>query len=345
MKVFVKSVNWVGDAVLVTPTLRVLRRALPEARITLLARPAVAPVFECNPDIDRLWVAPDNKNARTRRAICARMRDEGFDLGFSLPNSFGAAWLLWRGGVRRRVGYPRDGRGLLLTDRIPLSPEDLERHEVEYYLNLLRPFCNVEAFERRLVLEPAPDALDKLSGILDAAGIADDPRDGRPWVGIAPGAAYGTAKRWPHERYAALARHIAERHGARILLQGGPGEAALCDRIADEAGHDIAVNLAGRYPLRGLIALLDRLRLFVSNDSGAMHLAVARGLPVVALWGPTDWRTTAPYGERAAIVRAPGSCDRAPCLLRDCPIDHRCMNAVSVEDAAEAVDRLWPTEA
>ena len=333
-RIFVKSVNWVGDAVLATPMLRALRRGFPEAHITLLARPWVADVFEANPDVDRLWVADETASFRRFREIAARLRKERFDLGIALPNSFGAALLMTLGRVRRRVGYRRDARGLLLTDPVPVTPEILRVHQVEYYMNLLQNLCDVGGVERELVVPVAPGARERVDEMLGRHDINGSVR----LAAICPGATYGTAKRWIPERFAAVADHIQARWGARVAVVGSESERDIGEEVARQVKHPVAV-LSGKMPLRGLIALCERLRLFVTNDSGAMHVAAARGVPLVAVFGPTDWATTAPYGPRAIIVRTDAPCEANPCLQRDCSRDHNCMKSVSVEDVIEAVDR------
>ena len=342
-RIFVKSVNWVGDAVLTTPALRVLRRTFPEAHITLMARPWVADVFEANPDIDRVWVVDETASIRRFREIAARIRNERFDLGFSFPNSFGAALLMAVGQIARRVGYKRDGRGFLLTDPIPVTPEILKVHQVEYYLNLLRDFCDMEMQLRELVVVPAAGADEHVTRVLEQKGLLEALEAGAPLVGLCPGATFGTAKRWYPDRFAAVADHLAKKWGAQVVIVGSKGERDVGEQIAARAKSNMAV-LSGEIPLRGLIALCSRLRLFVTNDSGAMHVAAGRGVPIVAVFGPTDWLTTAPYHPHAVVVRHDKSCERAPCLLRHCPEDHRCMDCITVEEVAEMIDRqmeLW----
>jgi heptosyltransferase-2 len=340
-RIFIKSVNWVGDAVLVTPAIRVLRRTLPKAEITVLARPTVAPVFEANPDIDRLWVADETASTGRFWEIARRIRREDFDLGLSLPNSFGAALLLALGGVRRRIGYRRDARGLLLTDPVPVTPEILRVHQVEYYLNLLRGICDVEIQLRELVVFPAPGADEYALRILERNGIRLD--DG-PLVAMNPGAAYGTAKRWMPERFAAVADDLVARFGARVVLVGSPDEKPVAEEVATHSKAPLKI-LNDDLNLRGFIALCDHLSLFVGNDSGAMHIAAARGVPVVAVFGPTDRVTTAPYHPRSIVVHHDGACEKAPCMLRHCPEDHECMDRVSVEDVTQAAVRQIAVEA
>jgi heptosyltransferase-2 len=338
-RIFVKSVNWVGDAVLVTPTLRILRRAFPHAHLTVMARPWVAPVFEANPDVDRLWVAEENKSLRIFREIAARVRKEKFDLGIALPNSFGAALLMAMGRVKRRIGYNRDGRGLLLTDRVQATNEILKAHQVEYYLHLLRGVCDLDAHPRELVLLEAPGAAQHVLGILEKHGLGEAIRQGVPLAAICPGATYGGAKRWHPDRFAAVADHLTRKWNARVVVVGSHGERPIAEKIRGRAKTPISV-LSGEIPLRDLIALCGYLRVFVTNDSGAMHVAAARGVPIVAVFGPTDWVTTAPYHPGAIIVRKDGVCPKAPCLERHCPLEHHvCMDKVGVLDVIEAVDK------
>ena len=338
-KIFVKSVNWVGDAVLVTPTLRVLRRVFPEAEVTLLARPSVADVFEANPDIDRLWVADERGSTRRFREIAARVRRERFDLGIALPNSFASALLLAMGRTRRRLGYKRDGRGFLLTDAVKPTPEILKVHEVEYYLNLLSGFCDLEAQTRELVVRPAPDTDRLVRKALEKEGFFDEALKDAPLMGISPGAAFGTAKRWLPKRFATVANHLTEKYGARVLVLGSESERDVGEEIARAAKCPVTI-LSGAIPLRVAIALMNRLRLFITNDSGAMHLAAAIGVPVVAVFGPTKPENTSPYHPRAVVVRHEDvDCPDHPCMSRHCSRENTCMRSVLVEDVVRAVDK------
>ena len=339
-RILVKSVNWVGDAVMVTPFLRVLRRTFPEAHVTLLARPSVADVFEANPDVDRLWVGDERVSLRRFREIAARIRRERFDLGIALPNSSRSALLLALGRARRRLGYKRDGRGWLLTDGVEPTPEMLNVHEVEYYIHLLRRFGDVDAHPRELVVPPGKGTDRHVHEALEKHGLDAAPAEGRPLVGLCPGAAYGTAKRWLPDRFAAVADHVAERWNAQSVVVGAPSERAVGDEVARLA-KCAPVVLSGTIPLRVSIALLDQLSLFITNDCGSMHLAAARGLPLVAIFGPTNPTNTAPYHRDAVILQHPDvTCVDNPCGRRDCPREHVCMTSIPVEEVARAADRL-----
>ena len=319
-----------------TPAIHGLRLLFPQAHITLMARPSVADVFEANPDVDRLWTAQENASTSRFKEIASRVKAEKFDLGISLPNSFGAAVMMALGGVKRRIGYKRDARGLFLTDAVPVTKRLREIHEVEYYINLLSVLGKTDAIPRVLNVPVAPGADENLLKVLCAAGVVLS--EDRPIVGICPGAAFGTAKRWLPDRFAAVSDYVSEKYKAQVVVIGSKGERPIGDEIAKISRYKI-FNLCGQFPLRGGIALMDHLRLLVTNDSGNMHLAAARNVPIVAIFGPTDSRTTAPYHPNAIIVRRDTKC--APCLLRQCPPEkeHECMKAVTVDDVIEAVER------
>jgi heptosyltransferase-2 len=190
----------------------------------------------------------------------------------------------------------------------------------------------------------APGAEECVREVLRSYGIAGDGGGERPIVGMSPGAAFGSAKRWLPERFAAVADYVAQHYQAQVVAVGSKGERPICEEVARRAKTPVAV-LSGLFPLRGVIALCGRLRLFVTNDSGNMHIAAARATPIVAIFGPTDWRITAPYHPGAIIVRSDTPC--APCLLRECPPghDHECMRAVTVDNVIAAVDRQMERKA
>ncbi|MBN1515583.1 lipopolysaccharide heptosyltransferase II [Candidatus Sumerlaeota bacterium] len=333
--IFIKSVNWIGDAIMTTPAIRRLRREYPAARIVVAARPWVAPVLDDNPDINEVWIEQPENGRGARKTLLSRLREEPFELGIAFPNSFGSAWLLKQGGVRQRIGYARDLRAWLLTDAVKCTKAIRRVHEVHYYRNLLRVLMEIddEGDKPQLVLPVNLDAARKVDQALRDEGMEGD----EPLIGVNPGAFFGSAKRWLPERFAAAADALAGRLDGRIVITGAPneretGEAirALCTRPA--------INLAGRLNLKGAVALIGRLRVMLTNDSGAMHIGAALGVPMVAIFGSTDWRTTYPYSDAARIVRRDTPC--APCMLRECPIDHRCMKDVSVDDVLTAAEEL-----
>jgi heptosyltransferase-2 len=334
-RVCVRATNWLGDAVMSLPAIRAIRQVFPHAHVAVVARPWVADLYARESSIDRVIPYTAQKGLGAKRAFAATLRRERFDAAILLQNAFDAALLAWLAGIPERIGYNRDARGLLLTRaiRVP-EPGDIPRHERFYYLELLRRAGLIERF-------PETGAI-RLEGIEQAraAGAAHLARLGiaGPVVGVSPGAAYGNAKRWLPERFAAVAQTLAP---AAVLLFGSAGERPLCETVAGFLRRDGAEvrNLAGETTLREFTDLAAACRLFLTNDSGAMHVASALGVPTVAVFGATDDTTTGPTGPLARVVREHAEC--SPCLLRECPIDHRCMTAVTVEQTAAVALELW----
>lgn len=332
-RLLVLAPNWLGDAVMALPLLRDLRHAWPAMEMVVAARRPVAPLFEMVPGVERTIVLETRGGGRLRGvgADARRLAEAGCEAALLLPNSFLAAWLAWRARVPHRWGYARDLRGRLLTR--PIAPPRMYAHHAEYYQALGAALGVVPG--PRLASVAVPDAARaRARALLDGRGIARD----RPFVVIAPGAAYGRAKQWPPERFAELARLLAER-GLAAVLVGAARDAEVCRRIAAASP---AVDLSGRTDLAELAALASGAHAVVANDSGAMHLAAAAGARVVAIFGPTDERRTAPLPARAGappavIVTTDVWC--RPCLLRECPIDHRCMTRIS---AARVLAHIAP---
>ena len=327
-RICVRATNWIGDAVMSLPAIRAIRDIFPHAHIAVLAKPWVGDLYARETAVHR--VIPYEG---TRREIADRLRRERFDAAILLQNAFNAALVTWMAGIPIRIGYNRDGRGMLLTHAIP-RPEsgEIPRHERFYYLELLRRAGLLDRF-------PPCDAI-RLEGIEQAraagrAKLAELGVQGDP-VGISPGAAYGSAKRWPADGFTQVARGFSP-----VLLFGSAAERELCESIARNVPG--ARSLAGQTTLREFIDLAAACRLFLTNDSGAMHLASALGVPTVTVFGATDETTTGPTGPLARIVREHAEC--APCLLRECPIDHRCMTRVTPDRVAAVAQELLATAA
>ena len=335
MKILVRATNWVGDAVMSLPALRAIRKCRPEAEIVVLARPWVAELYRHQECADRLLVFDhDGRHAgfRGRERLARELRAERFDAAVLLQNAFEAAWLAWRAGIPQRIGYARDGRGWLLTRALPVPARgETPPHQSYYYLELLRRAGWIERLPAvdDITLRVPEEAEREAEQKLRAAGA----RPGAIRIAVAPGAAYGSAKCWLPERYAALADSLIAGADADVLIFGAPPERDMAERIAAFMKRR-AINLAGATSIGELPALLRSCRLFVGNDSGAMHVAGAVGLPVVGIFGPTDPEATRPATPRFTLIREPVSC--SPCLLRHCPIDHRCMTRISVEQVSGA---------
>jgi heptosyltransferase-2 len=338
-RIMVRATNWLGDAVMSLPAIRTVRQVFPRAHLAVVARPSVADLYARETAIDRVIPYPARKGLAAKRDFTMRLRDERFGAAILLQNAFDAALLAWMARIPERIGYNRDARGLLLNRAIPVpEPGEIPRHERFYYLELLRRAGLIERF-------PPGDAI-RLDGIdsareagmthLAAFGIDTAP------LGISPGAAYGNAKRWLPERFAETAARFA---GLPVLIFGSAAERPLCESVAAplERGGFQVRNLAGETTLREFIEMAAACRLFLTNDSGAMHVASALAVPTVAVFGATDDTTTGPTGPSARVVREHAEC--SPCLLRECPIDHRCMTRVTAEAVYSAASLIqWTHE-
>ena len=347
-KILIRATNWVGDAVMSLEAIRAVRARFPDAEIVVLARPWVADLYRRETAINRVILyeaASGFHDWRVKWRQARALKKERFDCAILLQNAFEAAAVAWVARIPRRFGYRRDGRGMLMTDRIAVpKPGEIPRHERFYYLELLRRAGLIEAMP--------PACTIRLEGARDAAREGAQRFAQRnipaPVIGVSPGAAYGNAKRWLPERFAEAAVQVAaqfsERQPASVGLFGSAGERELCETVAKairETGaafHGSVFNLAGETTLAEFIELAAACRVFLTNDSGAMHIASALGVPTVAVFGSTDDTTTGPTGPLARIVREPVEC--SPCLLRECPIDHRCMTRVTAGRVAQAALEL-----
>jgi len=334
LNLFVKGLNWVGDAIMATPALARLRRAYPQARITLMVRPWVAAVYEHNPDVDQLWVHDDATSLSAFWKAVRMIRGGRFTIGLALPNSFRAAALLYLGQIRYRYGFRRHRRGWLLNRGVEPDAELLEGHQVFYYLRLIEELSGKSADPVKLVLNPGQIEREEIRRLLAQRGLDR----GRPLIGLAPGSINSNAKRWPADRFAAVGERLAEKTGAEILLLGSMKEKDVMDRVA--ARSKVPMHAVGEeLNLAQLIALIERLSGMICNDSGAMHLGAALRVPTVAIFGPTTHTNTYPYSPSAVVVRK-ADVECAPCELRECPIDHRCMTGVTPEEVFEAFKKV-----
>jgi len=339
MKILVRATNWVGDAIMALPALRAVRAKWPEAEISVLARPYVADIYRGQKVADRLIPYDprgEHRGWQGRERLARELRAERFDLAILFQNAFDAAWLAWRAGIAQRVGYARDGRSLLLTQAIAVPQAgEIPAHEQFYYLELLHRagWTGKPRGEEFIALEVSEEQRRRASLFLLEAGA----RPQAPRLAIGAGASYGSAKCWPPERFAAFANGLAAGFDGDVILFGTAAEQSVAEAII--AGMKRApINLTGRTAIAELPGLLSQCHLFVGNDSGAMHVAAAVGLPVVAVFGPTDPLGTAPVTPRFSLVQEKPYC--SPCFLRRCPTDHRCMKAIAPE-AVTAAAQTW----
>jgi heptosyltransferase-2 len=330
VKLLIRATNWVGDAIMALPALRAVRTRFPEAEITILARPYVAFIYKNQRVCDNMMFVD------YKRDMVGEIREQKFDRALLLQNAFEAAWFAWRAGIPERIGYARDGRSLLLTKAVPVPKAgEIPVHEQYYYLELLRRASWLDSLpnESFIGLDVPEENRQRASQFLRSNGVRPDSL----LIAIGAGASYGSAKCWPPDRFAELANRLQAQSAVDIILFGTRAEEPVSSAIA--AGmHRPPIDLTGKTPIDDLPALLSQCHLFIGNDSGAMHVAAAVGLPVVAVFGPTDPFGTAPVTPRCSIVQEKSYC--SPCFLRRCPTDHRCMTRVT-PDAVEAAARHW----
>jgi lipopolysaccharide heptosyltransferase II len=333
-RIVVRPPNWLGDAVLALPALAAIRAAYPAAHLTVAAPASVAALFREQTPLrpDQVVELPD----ATGPAVAA-LRGGRFDLGILFPNSFRSAWQFWRAGLPARWGFATAGRGPLLTRRSPRG-RSASRHQSDYYRALVTGLGIACEPDVPPALAPSPPSEHRATALLAERQVPASAR----LVVLAPGAAYGQAKQWPPDRMAALAARLVSELDAICLVVGATHDRNAARAVESwlrehaPAAAPRVVDLVGRTSLGALIGVTAKAAVFVSNDSGGMHLAAALGRPVVAVFGPTDERATRPIGDHD-VLTAEVFC--RPCMLRDCPIDHRCMKRITVETVFDAVAR------
>jgi len=332
-RVVVRGTNWVGDSVMTVPALRALRRVLPNAKITLVLRPSAKGLFIDADFVDDVIVY-DRRNFLSAFSQVREWRRHKFDLAVLFQNAFEAALIPFLAGVPLRLGYATESRQSLLSHPIELPDWRSTRHEVFYYLYLVTALEQL-LYQTSSICEAEPDAAINISSerkteaarTLGSHGITDT----RSIVVMCPGSINSRAKRWPAESFAALAdRLITE--GRHVLLVGSPKELDVTNQVTSKMRQQPVV-LTGKTTIDELTAILALADLVVTNDTGPAHIAASLGRPTLVIFGPTNPLTTRPFSGQAEVVRHPPDC--APCMLRDCPIDHRCMTAITVDEVME----------
>ena len=340
-RILVRGVNWIGDAVMTMPALRALKKTYPGSHIALLVKPWVAPLFEKDPSIDEIIpYTEDFGGIAGKFRLASGLGRRGFDAAYLLQNAFGAAAVAFLAGIPERIGYARDGRRLLLTNPVPFDQRAKSLHHIDYYLDLLErsglPVANAGTLKKMpwiyLSLDERTAARDKLRALK------------RPVIGLNPGAAYGSSKRWPTDRFAEVGRRIISELRGSVVVFGGPAETGIADEIAEIIDDPFSLlNVAGKTGLRELAALISECDALVTNDSGPMHIGYAVGTPVAAIFGSTSPEHTGPNGFESVVVREKPDC--SPCFERECKTGSlQCMELVGAEDVFNAVRRFVKTK-
>ncbi len=330
-RIVVRGTNWVGDAMMTLPALRELRRLFPDAHITLATRSWAKGLFVGAEFVDELQIN-DGRGIRSFFQQVRAWRKGRFDLAILLTNSFQSALVAALAGITVRIGYAADGRARLLTNAIEQPEWRSTRHEIFYYLRIVAElewlFTQQQTF-----LDVQPDASlevsdvrkDEARSLLQRHGVHED----RPVIALCPGSINSRAKRWPVENYAVLADRCVDTLGAQILLIGSKEELDVSRQVADRM-HNKPIMLTGQTDIAEVVAVLSVTSLLITNDTGPAHISAALGRPTLVIFGPTNPLTTRPFSPFAEIIRHPPEC--APCMLRDCPIDHRCMTAITPDE-------------
>jgi len=333
--ILIRGTNWIGDVIMTLPAIAAVRKTFPHAKISVLAKPWVAETYRICPEVDEviIYESPGVHHGIAGKYRLAReLKSKGFDLAILLQNAIEAAIIAWLAGIPIRAGYNSDGRGILLTHSVKRTNEIRKVHQVYYYLEMLKSL-GFQSAGSDIKLKLNDDYLTIVEDVLDQYHVKKDDI----LVGIAPGATYGPAKMWFPERFAAVADKLADNFSARVMLFGSGGDRERTD-LVQQHSKNYLINIAGKTSLKEAIALIARCDLFISNDSGLMHLAGALGIPLVAIFGSTNPVTTSPVGEKSIVIHKDVSC--SPCLKKICPTDFRCMDLIGIDDVYDAAKKL-----
>jgi len=335
-RIIVRATNWVGDMVMSLPALEAIRDNFPQSQITVLAKPWVEDMLRSHPAVDRIITLNKGQGFISDifeiLSVVQEIRRSKFDLAVLFQNAFEAALLAFLGGVRYRVGYNTDARGILLTHPVKRDPEIMKRHQVEYYLAILSSMhWPAEKREPRLFI--AENDQQKAETLLKQGGMGDK----QILLGLCPGAIYGPAKRWPAERFAAIGDRAAKTWQAGVILFGSAKEREICQQVAQNMEQPL-LDLGGSTKLGEAVAVMQKCHFILTNDSGLMHVAAALGRPLAAIFGSTNPVTTGPASKKAVVIRSETDC--APCLKPVCPKDFRCMLDISTDEVWDKMQKL-----
>ncbi len=364
-KILIRSTNWIGDAVMTTPAVHTIRKNFPDAEITMLAVPWVADIFRLSPDVDNVLIY-DKKHLYQGKIkgplnLAKDLKPLGFDVAILLQNAFEAAFLAKMAGIPVRAGYKRDGRGVLLTHGVTISDAIRKKHQVHYYQNMLAglgltlgpdhlrlPLSEeLESWAKEFVnnlKKQNPVSVHDQQGENTPSGLPPlKPfnSDGKviPVIGFNPGAAFGPAKRWPTEKFGQLAALIAHHYGENgciVMVFGTEADTEAAREIRQFSMRTPChvFDMTGKTSLEQAMALIKSCDVFVSNDSGLMHVAAGLNTPTIAIFGSTNHITTGPYSKNSIILRREMEC--SPCLQTHCPQGHlKCLESIKATDVYE----------
>ncbi len=326
MRLVVRSPNWIGDSVMAIPSLKTIKDNLPDYELWICGIPWVLELYRNLPFVDGIMEIKRGKNLKILRENVKKIKFAKFSKGFLFTNSFYTAFEFFLAGIPERIGYSKDFRGFLLTRRVRYKRE--KKHHVFYYLDLLKGI-GFKSENPSIVLYLTEEERKIARENLLKKGAKPE----RINIGINPGAYYGEAKRWKTSGYGVLASLLKKKLDANIIIFGSKEERPIALEIQKFLG-DSAIILTGDTTLRELMAYISQLNLFITNDSGPMHIANALRIPIVAIFGPTSPEATSPFHQPYVIIKKDVPC--APCKYRACPIGHICMSEISVEEVFSA---------
>jgi heptosyltransferase II len=342
MKIVVRGTNWVGDAVMTIPALRELRRIFPDARITLHTRSWAKGIFEDADFLDEILTFDKTKfKVKDTLSQTKELKNHDFDLAVLFPNSFESALVAKLAKIPRRFGFAKEGRSLLLTDAVEIPEWKDSKHEVFYYLELIAEIENAY-LGTKTVLQSELQTNLQISAERRAAARKILTENGvdlaKKIFALGVGSTNSRAKRWQAESYAALNDKLQNNLDANVIIVGANDEIDVAQEVFAKSEKK-PIILTGKTSLSEAVAILSEIDLLVSNDMGLAHIAPAVGTKTLVIFGPTNEKTTQPVGSE--IIRKMPDC--APCMLRDCPIDHRCMTQISAQEVFEKVKAVLAT--
>ena len=341
MKILIRCPNWIGDVMLSIPSISLVREAFPSAHISILIKSNLSPLLEGNPDINEIIpFNPETMSVIEKLKFYRGLKEKNFDLAILLTNSFESALFIYLAGIKERIGYNKDMRGIFLTKKIPMPSRKSPRmHQADFYLTLIKSISVVSSqwsvvSNKKVSFYIPEDIQNAVDKFWNEKGLSKK----SPVIGMNIGASYGSAKRWMPERFAELADRIYSELKGEIILFGSSGDFNIEAEIKGRMKNKV-LSMVGKTTLKSLAAMIKRCHLFITNDSGPMHIAAAVGTPIVAIFGSTDPSETSPLCDKYKIVRRPVDC--SPCWKRECPTDHKCMELIKVSDVMDAVKEMF----
>ena len=326
-KILIFGPNWVGDTIMSTPLVSSLRTSLTQADITVAAKTYLLPLWKMNPDINRIWEikAVKKYDAFFYFKLLQKIKKQKFDLVIILPHCLRYALISLLANIPYRIGYSIGIRGLFLSDSLTYTQKLRKNHMVENYLNLLE-LIGIKPSKKKLTLDINPNTHKAVDNIFIKNGL----KSGDLIIGLAPGAAYGRAKRWPKDKYAGLAAEIIKKHKAKVIIFIGPEEKKFADEFKSLTSN-LPLIFVDNSSLLEVSAIIKYCLLFIGNDSGLIHIANAIGVNTIAIFGSTSPQWTRPYGKNSIIIKKELDC--SPCFKKSCPYDtYKCLESIEVKE-------------